>query len=99
MRRLAFWPIGSNRDAGRAARPFGCETGGVGMARKSFLPKVVPRVVSRLGASHQHFTPLRRKLPVPIWGDLMMRLSAVLLLIMIVVMIHWLDRDGLQDSY
>lgn len=63
------------------------------------LPKMLPKVVSRIGSERHHFKPLRRKLQVPIWGDLMMRLSAAVLLIMLVAIIHWFDRDGLRDSY
>jgi len=43
------------------------------------------------------FTPLRRALRVPVWGDLGLRLGAALLLISIVVLVHWFDRDGLVD--
>jgi len=45
------------------------------------------------------FTPLRRALRVPVWGDLTLRLVAALVLISIVVMVHWLDREGLKDSH
>jgi len=44
------------------------------------------------------FTPLRRAIRMPVWGDLGLRLSAALFLIMIVVLIHWFDREGLKDS-
>jgi voltage-gated potassium channel len=44
------------------------------------------------------FTPLRRAVRIPVWGDLGLRLAAALLLVSIVVFIHWLDRDGLRDS-
>ncbi|MEM8726096.1 MAG: potassium transporter TrkA, partial [Pseudomonadota bacterium] len=46
----------------------------------------------------KRFKPLRRSVKLPVWGDLSLRLGAALFLIMIVVMIHWLDRDGLVDS-
>ena len=42
--------------------------------------------------------PLRRKIPIPVWADLSLRLSAALGLVAIVVAIHWFDRDGLNDS-
>jgi voltage-gated potassium channel len=45
------------------------------------------------------FTPLRRALRVPVWGDLTLRLGAALFLIAIVVLVHWIDRDGLKDSH
>jgi voltage-gated potassium channel len=47
--------------------------------------------------SHRAFTPLRRAIRIPVWGDLGLRLGAALLLVSIVVLIHWLDRDGLVD--
>ena len=43
--------------------------------------------------------PLRRALRIPVWGDLSLRLSAAVLLIGFVVLIHWLDREGLKDSH
>ncbi|MEO0591703.1 MAG: potassium channel family protein [Pseudomonadota bacterium] len=45
------------------------------------------------------FKPLRRAVNVPWYADLGLRLGAAFLLIGLVVFIHWLDRDGLQDSY
>src|SRR5688572_7179025 len=45
------------------------------------------------------FTPLRRALRVPVWGDLGARLAAAMFLISIVVFVHWLDREGLKDSH
>ncbi|MEW9854226.1 potassium channel family protein [Novosphingobium sp. M1R2S20] len=42
--------------------------------------------------------PLRRAIPVPVWADLGLRLGGALALVFIVVIIHWFDRDGLQDS-
>lgn len=36
---------------------------------------------------------------MPVWGDLGIRLVAVLFLIAVVVVVHWLDRDGLVDNY
>ena len=44
------------------------------------------------------FNPLRRAVKVPVWADLAIRLGAVLALVSLVVLIHWLDRDGLVDS-
>ncbi|KWV92230.1 potassium transporter TrkA [Erythrobacter sp. YT30] len=35
---------------------------------------------------------------MPVWGDLSLRIGAALFLIMVVVMIHWWDREGLVDS-
>jgi len=47
----------------------------------------------------KRFTPLRRAVKVPVWGDLGIRLGAALALIMLVVMIHYWDRDGLIDNH
>lgn len=47
----------------------------------------------------RRFAPLRRAVNIPVWGDLGIRLGLALLLISIVVMIHWLDRDGLTDHH
>ncbi|MEN7538627.1 potassium channel family protein [Aurantiacibacter flavus] len=46
----------------------------------------------------RRFSPLRRAVQIPVWGDLGIRLSIALALIMLVVMIHWWDRDGLIDN-
>jgi voltage-gated potassium channel len=45
------------------------------------------------------FAPLRRAIKLPVWGDLALRFAAVLLLVSIVVLVHWLGRDGLYDSH
>ncbi|MED5544585.1 MAG: potassium channel family protein [Pseudomonadota bacterium] len=45
------------------------------------------------------FKPLRRALAVPVWADVALRIGAALALISIVVLVHWLDRDGLRDSF
>ncbi len=44
------------------------------------------------------FLALRRKVKVPVWGDLGIRMGLAIGLIMLVVMIHYLDRDGLVDN-
>ncbi|WP_296674756.1 TrkA family potassium uptake protein [Novosphingobium sp.] len=44
------------------------------------------------------FRALRRRIPVPVWADVTLRLSAALALVAFVVLIHWLDRDGLRDT-
>ncbi|WP_298463882.1 potassium channel family protein [uncultured Erythrobacter sp.] len=46
----------------------------------------------------KRFKPLRRAVRLPIWGDLSIRLGAALVLIFIVIMIHWFDREGLVDN-
>jgi voltage-gated potassium channel len=45
------------------------------------------------------FTPLRRAVKVPVWADASLRLGAALALVFIVVLIHWIGRDGLVDSH
>lgn len=62
------------------------------MARGDRLSKVARRL-----RRHQ-FTPLKRQVRVPVWGDLGIRLGLALGLIFMVVMIHWWDRDGLVDN-
>jgi voltage-gated potassium channel len=47
----------------------------------------------------RRFIALRRAVRVPVWGDLGIRLSLALSLIMLVVLIHWFDRDGLIDNH
>jgi voltage-gated potassium channel len=45
------------------------------------------------------FQPLRRAVKLPVWGDLGIRMTLALGLVGLVVMIHWLDREGLVDNY
>lgn len=45
----------------------------------------------------RRFQPIRRAVPVPVWADLGLRLTAAIGLIFVVVLIHWIDRDGLVD--
>ncbi|WP_052207872.1 potassium channel family protein [Croceibacterium mercuriale] len=47
----------------------------------------------------RRFTPLKRALQVPVWADVGLRLGGALFLVFVVVLIHWLDRDGLVDNY
>lgn len=47
--------------------------------------------------SARFFQPLRRALKVPVWADLGIRLGAALGLILVVVLIHYIDRGGLVD--
>jgi len=61
------------------------------MARPSRLQRRSQAVRART------FTPLRRALKVPVWADLGLRLAAALVLVFIVVLIHWLDSEGLVD--
>jgi voltage-gated potassium channel len=43
--------------------------------------------------------PLRRALAVPVWADLGLRLGGAFALVFFVVMIHWMDREGLKDTH
>lgn len=45
------------------------------------------------------FRPLRRATKVPVWADAGLRLGAALALIFFVVLVHWLDREGLKDNH
>lgn len=42
--------------------------------------------------------PLKRQVNVPVWADLAARFALVIGLILMVVLIHWFERDGLQDN-
>lgn len=42
--------------------------------------------------------PLRRRVKVPVWADVFIRLGAALALVFMVVLIHWFDRTGLVDN-
>jgi voltage-gated potassium channel len=44
------------------------------------------------------FRPLRRQVKLPVWGDLGIRAGVAFLLLGLVIMIHWWDRDGLIDN-
>lgn len=43
--------------------------------------------------------PLRRAVNMPIWANVGLRLGAAIILIMLVVLIHWFERDGLMDHH
>mgnify|MGYP001768467017 CR=1 FL=1 len=45
------------------------------------------------------FKPLRRAVKLPVWADVFIRLGAALALIFVVVLVHWIDRDGLVDHH
>ncbi|MEL1249374.1 potassium channel family protein [Aurantiacibacter gilvus] len=53
----------------------------------------------RVRVGKRRFAPLRRAVRIPVWGDLGIRLGLALFLIMLVVMIHYFDRDGLIDNH
>tara|TARA_R110002072_G_scaffold292544_2_gene461294 strand:+ start:15052 stop:16161 length:1110 start_codon:yes stop_codon:yes gene_type:complete len=67
------------------------------MSEKKQLDTLTPREEKRAYRGARH-TPLRRAVKIPVWGDLGIRLGLALLLIFIVVMIHWWDREGLVDN-
>jgi len=43
--------------------------------------------------------PLRRAIDLPVWADLGLRLGAAFALVFFVVIIHWIDREGLRDTH
>lgn len=45
------------------------------------------------------FRPLRRAISVPVWADVALRIGGALSLIFIVVLVHWFDREGLNDVH
>ena len=67
------------------------------MSEPKQLDRIVPSKQQR-SFRGPRFKPLRRAVKIPVWGDLGIRLGAALLLIFIVVMIHWWDREGLVDN-
>ena len=46
----------------------------------------------------RRFTPLRRAVRLPVWGDLGLRLGAALFLISIVVLIHWFGLEDIEHT-
>ena len=59
------------------------------------------RSLSRQRGRHpaqKRMRPLRRAVGLSVWADVSIRLGAALGLIMVVVMIHWFDREGLVDN-
>lgn len=43
--------------------------------------------------------PLRRASKLPVWADVLLRLSLAFFLIFVVIVIHWFDRAGLKDNH
>ena len=62
------------------------------------MPKLTESQRHVQAVRDRRFTPLRRALKVPVWVDLGLRLGAATALVMIVVLIHWFDREGLVDN-
>jgi voltage-gated potassium channel len=50
---------------------------------------------SRRGPDH---LVLKRKSPLPIWAQISWRLGFVLFLLIFVIGLHWVERDGLRDN-
>lgn len=42
---------------------------------------------------------LRRKSPLPVWAQLSLRIGLVVGLLAFCVLVHWIERDGLRDTY
>jgi voltage-gated potassium channel len=42
---------------------------------------------------------LKRKSPLPVWAQLAWRLALVLGLLVFTILLHWVERDGLRDSF
>jgi voltage-gated potassium channel len=42
---------------------------------------------------------LRRKSPLPVWAQIAWRVALVLGLLLLAVLVHWLERDGLKDTH
>ena len=68
------------------------------MSEKKQLDTIAPGSGGTRVFRGPRFQPLRRATKIPVWGDLGIRLGAALVLIFIVVMIHWWDREGLVDN-
>lgn len=43
--------------------------------------------------------PLKRAVGLPVWADVGLRLGAAFTLVFFVVLIHWIDREGLKDTH
>jgi voltage-gated potassium channel len=42
---------------------------------------------------------LRRRSPLPVWAQIAWRAALVLGLLLLAIVVHWLERDGLKDSH
>lgn len=43
--------------------------------------------------------PLKRAVRIPVWGDIGIRMGLAFLLILMVILLHWWDREGLADNH
>ena len=68
------------------------------MSERKQIDKIEPGGGNARVYRGPRFQPLRRATKIPVWGDLGIRLGLALFLIMVVVMIHWWDREGLVDN-
>lgn len=55
--------------------------------------------MARLEGRPGFSAPLRRASKLPVWADVMLRLSLAFFLIFVVIVIHWFDRAGLKDNH
>lgn len=55
--------------------------------------------MARLEDRPRFSAPLRRASKIPVWADVLLRLSLAFFLIFIVIVIHWFDRAGLKDNH
>jgi voltage-gated potassium channel len=55
--------------------------------------------VSKAGEPYRFRASLRRASKLPVWADVLLRLSLAFFLIFVVIIIHWFDRAGLKDNH
>jgi voltage-gated potassium channel len=55
--------------------------------------------VSKSGEPYRFRASLRRASKLPVWADVLLRLSLAFFLIFVVIVIHWFDRTGLKDTH
>jgi voltage-gated potassium channel len=56
-------------------------------------------MLSRRMASRAPGPTLRRRSPLPSWVGIGWRIGALLAVILLMILVHWLERDGLKDNY
>lgn len=55
--------------------------------------------MSKAGEPYRFRASLRRASKLPVWADVLLRLSLAFFLIFVVIIIHWFDRAGLKDNH
>lgn len=55
--------------------------------------------MSKAGEPYRFRASLRRASKLPVWADVLLRLSLAFFLIFVVIIIHWFDRAGLKDAH